>query len=360
MRYRAYLIYLALLVAAASTGCRATHHYHDKVAHHAAHNPPPPDMPKELSKIAHPTYTIEPPDILVIEAIHIVPKSPYLLRTGDVISVIVPDGQTLPDAPILGNYPIQPGGMINLGPAYGSVKVTGLTTEEAQDTIQKYLVSNYLREANVAVSLVEMSGLQIIAGQHLVGPDGTITLGIYGSVPVVGLTLAEAKKMIELHLQQYLEDPQIALDVFAYNSKVYYIITEGAGLGDGVTRLPITGNETVLDAIANINGLTQVSSKRIWIARPVPHTGEVQVLPVEWQSVTALGEANTNYQILPGDRIFVAEDKLVAFDTNLAKVLAPMERAMGFTLLTVGTATRLSGRVLRGGGNPGGGGGSNF
>jgi hypothetical protein len=111
--------------------------------------------------------------------------------------------------------------------------------------------------------------------------------------------------------------------VFGYNSKVYYIITEGAGLGDGVARFPVTGNETVLDAIANINGLTQVSSKRIWIARPVPHSDNYQILPVDWKAVTASGAALTNYQIMPGDRVFVAEDKLVALDTSLAKLFAP-------------------------------------
>ena len=58
------------------------------------------------------------------------------------------------------------------------------------------------------------------------------------------------------------------MDVVAYNSKVYYIITQGAGLGDSVRRLPVTGNETVLDAISQIGGLSQVSSKNIWIARP--------------------------------------------------------------------------------------------
>ncbi len=54
---------------------------------------------------------------------------------------------------------------------------------------------------------------------------------------------------------------------------------------------------------------------------------------------------------MPGDRVFIAEDKLVAWDTHIAKVVAPLERIMGFTLLGVGTATRLSGRVLTGGGN---------
>jgi hypothetical protein len=56
----------------------------------------------------------------------------------------------------------------------------------------------------------------------------------------------------------------------------------------------------------------------------------------------------------------VAEDKMVALDTGLGKLLAPFERAMGFTLLGTNTATRLSGKVLKGGGNPSGGFGGSF
>ena len=64
--------------------------------------------------------------------------------------------------------------------------------------------------------------------------------------------------MIERHLSTYLEAPQVAVDVFAYNSKTYYVITQGAGQGDDVTEFPITGNETVLDAIAQLGGLSQL------------------------------------------------------------------------------------------------------
>ena len=63
---------------------------------------------------------------------------------------------------------------------------------------------------------------------------------------------------------------QVIVDVFAYNSKSYYLITSGAGLGDNVMRLPVTGNETVLDAVAAIGGLAQTSSTRLWISRPAP------------------------------------------------------------------------------------------
>jgi polysaccharide biosynthesis/export protein len=342
---------LLLLAVLWGTGCRAPHPHYPTLPPEFV---PPPDMPRELSKAVLPTYVIEPPDILVIEAIHIVPRSPYDLRTGDILAINVLG--TLPDAPVSGAFPIQPGGTINLGVPYGAVKVTGMTVEQAQEEVRR-IMAMQVREPIVSLSLLEMAGRQQIAGQHLVGPDGTVMLGSYGSVPVVGLSLAQAKYVLEQHLAQFLEDPEIAVDVFAYNSKVYYVITEGAGLGDGVVRFPVTGNDTVLDAIANIAGLTQVSSKRIWIARPVPHSEQMQILPVDWKAVTAGGVAATNYQILPGDRIFVAEDRLVALDTGLAKLFAPMERVMGFTLLGAGTATRFSGRVLRGGGNPSGGGG---
>lgn len=352
---RSILLAIAVSIAAAVSagGCRMHGPQHGATLPKDLPHPPP-DMPRELSKVVLPQYTVEPPDILVIEAIHIVPRSPYALRTGDLLGITVLG--TLPDAPVAGAYAVQPGGMVNLGAPYGTVKVAGMTVEQAQEEVRR-VMALHVKDPVVSVSLVEMSGKQQIAGEHLVGPDGTVTLGSYGSVPVVGLTLAETKQAIELHLLNFLEDPEVAVDVFAYNSKVYYVITEGAGLGDGVTKFPITGNDTVLDAIANINGLTQVSSKKIWIARPSPDHSGLQVLPVDWQSVTAYGGTTTNYQLMPGDRVFVAEDHLVAADTRLAKLLAPLERAMGFTLLATGTATRLSGRVLRGGGNPSGVGG---
>ena len=345
---------LLLWAAALQFGCRAAYPYpHHPPALEASL--PAPDMPRELSKVVLPVYTIEPPDILVIEAIHIVPRSPYLLRTGDVIAINV--ARALPDAPISGAFAIQPGGMVHLGLPYGSVKISGITIEQAQTEIRAFLTKDLREPFSVSASLLEMSGRQQIAGQHLVGPDGRVTLGSYGSIPVVGLTIFDAKRAIEQHLSQFLENPEVAVDIFALNSKVYYVITEGGGLGDSVMRFPVTGNETVLDAISNVAGLTEVSSKKIWIARPVPHSQDVHLLPVDWRGITALGQSDTNYQVFPGDRVFIAEDKLVAFDSQLAKALAPVERAMGFTLLGTGTATRLSGKVLKGGGNPNNGGG---
>jgi polysaccharide export outer membrane protein len=321
--------------------------------------------PRELCKAVLPMYTVEPPDILVIDAVRVVPKAPYALRTLDAVALHV--SGVLDDAPIDGNFQVEPGGLIRLvvpeylddGQGvrqrvgmfdYGVVKVAGLTPDEARFAIERQIRKTY-PQASALVTLAEIAAKQQIAGEHLVGPDGTVTLGSYGSVMVVGMTLAEAKRTIEDHLAQYLDEPEVSVDVFAYNSRVYYVITQGAGMGDGVFRFPVTGNETVLDAISQITGLEQVSSKKIWLARAGRNSeGCHQILPVDWNAITQCGDIETNYQVLPGDRVYVAEDKLIAFDVNLAKFIAPLERIMGFTLLGAQTASRLSGSVLRGGG----------
>jgi protein involved in polysaccharide export with SLBB domain len=348
--FRFKLTVSALLAAAclASTGCHALMQHHDQ---HVVQRLPPtyPTMPRELEKAVLPMYRLEPPDLLEIQALQVVPRSPYHLRSLDVL--MIQGTGTLPESPIAGVYAIEPGGTVNLGPPYGLVKVSGLTVLDAQAAIVAHL-KKYLSEPGATVALAEMGAAQQISGQFIVGPDGTITLGSYGSVMVVGQTVDEARASIESHLKRELEDPRISLNVYSYNSKWYYVILQGAGMGDGLYRFPITGNETVLDAISQINGLDQVSSKRIWIARPAREPGQVQILPVDWFAITEQAAISSNYQVLPGDRVFVAEDKMVAFDTQLAKLLAPFERMMGFTLLGTGTVTRLSGKVLRGGGNP--------
>lgn len=296
--------------------------------------PPHNNLPRELAKTTLPAYTIEPPDILVIDAIRIVPRPPYRVNTLDVLLVQV--AGTLPEAPISGPFTVEPGGAINLGIPYGLVPVTGLTLDEVTRRLEQHL-ARFIREPQVSVTLAQFAGMQQISGQHLVAADGTVTLGSYGSVYVTGMTLAQAKMAIEAYLSNYLEKPEVAVDVFAYNSKVYYVITEGAGVaGEGITIFPITGNETVLDALGRINGLTSVSSKHIWIARPQPE-GPPLILKFDWHAATAHGIAASNYQVLPGDRIFVEGDKLVWIDSMIGKITSPGERIFGF--VTLGTQT---------------------
>ena len=239
-------------------------------------------------------------------------------------------------------YFVDPEGKVDLGPTYGRVSVVGLTTDEAQDAIRRHL-SNMIEDPLVSVSLAFSSGAQQIQGEHLVGPDGRVNLGTYGSVYVAGLTLDEATEEIERLLSNELDDPEVVVDVFAYNSKKYYVVTQGAGLGDNVAEAPITGNETVLDAVARIGGISQVSSTNIWIARPAPNgVGCDQILPVNWDEISRSAATATNYQLMPGDRLYIAEDAYVRFDSIVAKYTRPFERLFGFVSLGTGTFNRIT------------------
>jgi polysaccharide export outer membrane protein len=125
---------------------------------------------------------------------------------------------------------------------------------------------------------------------------------------VAGLTVENAERKIEGHLAERLESPDVSVEVYAYNSKVYYVIHQGDEKGDVVTRLPVTGNETVLDAISQVPGLAGMSNKHIWIARPQPGgAASDSILQVNWQEITAGAATANNYQLLPGDRVLVAK-----------------------------------------------------
>jgi len=195
---------------------------------------------------------------------------------------------------------------------------------------------------------------QPIRGQHLVRPDGTVSLGIYGAAYVAGMTIDQAKESIGRTLATRIKDfdlRNLNVDILAYNSKFYYVITDGAGYGEQVIRMPITGSETVLDGISQIFGLPAVSSKRrIWIARRSADGTTDQVLPVDWCGVSQRGSTSTNYQIMPGDRIYVDSNRWVRFDTKMARFLSPFERVLGITLLGSETVNSISGRTTGTGG----------
>ncbi|HEV3300846.1 MAG TPA: polysaccharide biosynthesis/export family protein [Planctomycetaceae bacterium] len=339
-----------------------------------------PGVPREQNRVSLSTYRVMPPDVMQIEAVYNIRAETMRLRSGDQITVRLLNGLPLDfgdesatggnvlalytKAPELaakiinGPYIVQADGAVDLGAVYGKIPVAGLTIAEAKAAITKQLHDRSgLRDPKLSVSLTDVAGRQVISGQHLVRPDGTVGLGIYGAVHVAGMTLEQVRQVLEMHLSQFLHDPSVSVDVLAYNSQVYYIVLDGAGNGEQVVRLPCTGNETVLDAIAQLNGLPQVSSKRVWIARPSPvFGGKTQILSVNWQSMTADGNAATNYQLLPFDRVYVQADNLVTTDNLLAKWLAPINRVLGVTLLGTSVGQQFK-QFQHGGGGSGGGGG---
>ncbi len=218
----------------------------------------------------------------------------------------------------------------------------------------------------IVVEVLEALPGRPISGERLVRPDGKISLSFYGDVYVAGLTLPEVKEKIVLHLRKYLHDQALGLikvddngdiirdektnepvrieprdsdmvfvDVTAYNSKNYYVLGDVAVPG----RMPITGNETVLDAINYANGLTPTAApQNIRLVRPAPPGACCeQVLPINMAAITSGGDPTTNYQLMPGDRIVVYRDPIVRLTVFIDRLAAPFQTVVGSMLQTAFT-----------------------
>src|SRR4029077_20918463 len=129
-------------------------------------------VPRESDRVSPPAHIIEPPDVLVIEALLRDPRTKQTER--------------LPVQPISGEFLVRPDGTVSLG-VWGSVSVTGLTPDKAADAIRRKLAA-----------FTQVNG-----------------------------TDARTESLV------------VVVDVKSNNSKAYYVIMD-AGHGEQVMRLPLT------------------------------------------------------------------------------------------------------------------------
>src|SRR5947209_580935 len=93
--------------------------------------------PREIQMVSHPPYTVAPPDVLLLNVLRAVPKGPYRLEPLESLQIMVTN--TLPGKSIAGNFVISPEGTVSLGYEYGTVRIGGLSLEEAEVAIRKHL-----------------------------------------------------------------------------------------------------------------------------------------------------------------------------------------------------------------------------
>ena len=322
---------LVVCLLATLTGCHPFDLYSKSLQ-----SPVPPQFepPTEKNMVSLPDYRIEPPDVLQLETIKLVPKPPYRIEVYDVLKIRA--AFALPDNPLDDYFVVDDNGFVDLGPVYGKVHVVGLPLAEVQSAIVKRL-RDILQQPEISVQLARTGGTQQLSGTYLVQPGGVINLRQYGTVHVAGKTLVEARQAIEKQLEQFFDSPHVAVNVSGYNSGKYYIVFEGSQ-GEDVFSLSITGKETVLDAISAVGGLHRASSQEVWISRPAPGDFECeQILPIDYMAITRGGVSATNYQLMPGDRLFIAEDRNVSLNSYVVKATAPLYHLLGISELGANT-----------------------
>jgi polysaccharide export outer membrane protein len=138
--------------------------------------------------------------------------------------------------------------------------------------------------------------------------DGIIDLGLLGDVYVVGATLPEveariARRLYEVAVQSGKQPQRYRVSARLANSqsKFYYVMGAVATQG----RVPIRGNETVLDAILQAGLKSNSLPEKAYLVRPHPPGTPDQVLKIDWCGIRERGDTLTNYQLFPGDRVVV-------------------------------------------------------
>jgi polysaccharide export outer membrane protein len=142
-----------------------------------------------------------------------------------------------------------------------------------------------------------------LPGDQVIMPDGTISLGRFGEVIVAGKTVRDIENLVRAVIREQDKDPgPIVARVVSRVSKIYYVLGEVNSPG----AFPLQGRETVLDGIVAAGGLTDRASRvNIILSRPTPPDSCRIVLPVCYREIVQLGDTTTNYQLAPGDRIYV-------------------------------------------------------
>ncbi len=138
--------------------------------------------------------------------------------------------------------------------------------------------------------------------------DGNVDMGFNGDVYVAGLTLEQVEQKIAQHLtarpgpRPPREPYQVSVRlVNGSQSKFFYVLGTVTTQG----RFPITGNDTVLDAILAAGLRTNSLPEKAYLVRPHPAGGPDQVFRIDWDGIKERGDTLTNYQVFPGDRIVV-------------------------------------------------------
>lgn len=154
--------------------------------------------------------------------------------------------------------------------------------------------------------------LDLTTTSVVIRQDGVADLGFHGDVYLSGLTLEQCERKIAAHLAPYaakknIRDP-IEVSVRLVNgssSKQYYVMGTVTTQG----KFPITGSETVLDGIMQAGLRSNSLPEKAYLVRPHPAGGPDTVLKIDWFGIKDRGDALTNYQLFPGDRIIVPGGK---------------------------------------------------
>jgi len=138
-----------------------------------------------------------------------------------------------------------------------------------------------------------------VSGVFEVSPECTISYPLIGAVEVCGRTPPEVERTIRERLADgYVKDPQVSVLVKEYKSKTVSVFGQVKKPG----TLPYAGGMTVVEAISQAGGFTEMARKNaVTVTRVTKGKKTNYTIPVE-----SIGEGKAdNFIVRPGDVVHV-------------------------------------------------------
>jgi polysaccharide export outer membrane protein len=237
-------------------------------------------------------------------------------------------------------------------------------TNLAAVTLTNQLNAEWLRPPDDLFTLgpgdvleIEILGTPTSRAVAPVGPDGKIYYHLLPGLDVWGLTLKQARDLVEARLAKYLAEPQVSLTLRAVGSKQVWLL--GRLNKPGV--YPMAGPTTLLESIAAAGGtsrsLSQVASEELADLRHSFVVRQGQFVPVDFQRLLREGDTSQNIFLKPDDFVYVAsvlaQEVYVLGAVKTPRVLPYTERTTLVSAIAAASGMERYAWISAGGGDPG-------
>ena len=171
-------------------------------------------------------------------------------------------------------------------------------------------------------------------------PDGKISFEAVGEIEAAGRTPAQVAEILRakiLDLYKLTGDNPIDVRVIAFRSKRYYVFGQVGTPGAQV----YTGRDTVVGAIALAGSPTVLAwLERIQVIRPSSDPDvPPKIFEVNFDRMSAHGDATKDVLLQPGDIIYVPPTVLAAAAMKIEEFIRPVARAFSGYYITTAGAT---------------------
>ena len=164
----------------------------------------------------------------------------------------------------------------------------------------------------------------------LVRPDGRISFDLIGDLFVQGKTLEEIRRDITDQAEKFILQPDVTVILSESNSRQYYVFGEVESPG----AYPLVGDVDMVNALASAGGPTQYAKlDAAWLVRPTE--GESVTYQVNFEEITRLGDATTNYELQPGDVVYVPPVLMVRIGYVVGQIFFPVQQIIGLIVAAI-------------------------